>query len=69
MINVTVTYASGNADSTRCASMGAALEMSQVYYDQLGCLQVIIKDEMTDRAWEYVGDRREFTMCPIGEEE
>lgn len=67
MFNVTVTYASGNATSTSCASMGEALDISKEFYDMLGCREVIIKDEKVDRAWEYVGDRGGFTMCPIGE--
>ena len=67
-LNVTATFNSGNATSTYCASMGAALEVAKEYYDMIGCREVIIKDERRDKAWEYVGDRGGFTLCPIGEE-
>ena len=57
MFNVTVTYDSGNATSITAPSMRAASEIAEEYYNQLGCRKVIIKEERSDRAWEYVGER------------
>lgn len=68
MFNVTVTYASGNATSIGCASIGESLEIAKEFYDGLGCREVIIKDEKADRAWEYVGNSGGFSLCHIGEE-
>lgn len=69
MIIVTATFDTGYATSIGCASMGAALDTAEGHYDMLGCREVIVKDEQSGKAWEYVGARGGFTMCPIGEEE